>query len=136
MLGVCTLKLNYLYKLAEKKNITIDFVRIHRPAFCVRINGGYHIAVNHNLKNAHSEQTVVLAYELGHCYTNSLYPLECDTKVKLQKQKCAETWAIETLIKKEELVFAGNLNIHTTKELASFFHVTVPFMKKVIAHYK
>ena len=125
-----------LLRLAERGNITVDFAPLTRnKAFCITLGGKKYIAVDKSIPPESSEERVVLAHELGHLKTDSLYGKE-DTPLTCRRaERRADVWAIRSLVPLSRLREAIRRGDESVSELAERFSVTEEFMQKAIKYY-
>ena len=124
-----------MYKIAENEKIDIlNYNWTNTKARIFEINNKYYIALDSKQLVNSIEEKQILAEELGHYYTNSLYYLNSDNT---QKKKCeyrAMKWAYSVLIPlqklKEKLLQGFNLY-----ELADYFNVDCKYMIECINFY-
>ncbi len=124
-----------MYKIAENENIDIlNYSWTNTKARIFEIENNYYIALdNKNIKNS-IEEKEILAEELGHYYTNSLYYLNSDKVLKDKCEKRAIKWAYSVLIPlqklKEKIIQGFNLY-----DLADYFNVDIEYMINCIDFY-
>lgn len=75
------------------------------------------------------------AHELGHCVKGAFYNRYSPYDIVSRHEARADSWAIEELVPKEELLQALAENLDSIYLLAEHFGVTEDFMKKVCIHY-
>lgn len=124
-----------MYKIAEKEHIEVlNYKWINTKARIFELNNNYYIGLDDNQINTSIEEKEVLAEELGHYYTNTLYYLDSD---KILKDKCeyrAMKWAYFVLVplqKLKEKIKQG-LNLY---DLADYFDVDCKYMNDCIDFY-
>ncbi len=125
-----------LYKFAENSNVTVDFCNLpHTRAFCINIGGKKFIALDKSLAPESSEERVLLAHELGHLSTDTLYSPDTPDLYRKRYERKAEGWAISTLIPRSRLRNAIKNGLESVSALAEHFSVTEDFMQKAIKYY-
>ena len=67
------MELNKLYYIAEKENIDIIDFKMKNKAIIGCIGNNYTIGLNYSIIDNSNEEKTILAEELGHYYTNTLY---------------------------------------------------------------
>lgn len=125
-----------LYKIADREGIRVDFP--HMPnvkSACISLNGKNFIAIDKGVRYGSAEEKVKLAHEIGHCASNGFYSLGEVAKERKDKEKRADTWAIENLIPLSELEQAVKNGQEDISTLAEHFGVTVDFMQKALQYY-
>lgn len=98
-------------------------------------NGSCYIGIDPFALDSYSDEAVHLAHELGHCITGSFYNRYAACDVVEKHERRAEKWAIKKLIPKDELNSAFQHGIVEPWDLAEYFNVTVPFIKKAVSYY-
>lgn len=124
-----------MYKIAEKENIDIlNYNWTNSKAKIFEIDNSYYIALDSKQIDTSIEEKEILAEELGHYYTNSLYYLHSDN---VQKKKCelrAMKWAYSILVPfhilKEKIAQGYDLY-----DLADYFEVDCKYMIDCIDFY-
>ncbi|MBO7217964.1 MAG: ImmA/IrrE family metallo-endopeptidase [Clostridia bacterium] len=125
-----------LYKIAESERIAVDFADLpHTRAFCIKLGGRKFIAVDKNVRPESNEERVMLAHELGHIKTDSLYSPDIPTLYRKRFEKRADIWAIRKLIPLSSLRKAYKEGLESVHALADHFSVTEDFMQKAIKYY-
>lgn len=125
-----------LYKIADREGITVDFP--HMPnvkSVCISLNGKNFIAIDKEVRYGSAEEKVKLAHEIGHCASNGFYSVGEETKKREDKEKRAESWAIENLVPLSELEQAVKNGHEDLLALTEYFGVTVDFMQKALRYY-
>lgn len=131
-----------LYEIAEQENIPINFVDIMKSAVCSRDeDGNYHIFIKNNI-TLPSRLMEILAEELGHCVTQSLYqfcPKENYRLFKAAADKAeakAKIWAIEHLVPLDELEAALENNPDNLPNVVFELSIKYELLLKAIGHYR
>lgn len=124
-----------VYKIAENEKIDIlNYSWTNTKARIFEVDNNYYIALDNNQINNNIEEKEILAEELGHYYTNSLYCLNSD---KILKDKCehrALKWAYSVLVpftKLKEKIAQG-LDLY---DLIDYFDVDCKYMIDCINFY-
>ncbi len=124
-----------MYKIAENEHIEVlNYKWTNTKARIFELNNNYYIGLDNNQIDSNIEEKEVLAEELGHYYTNTLYFLDSD---KILKDKCeyrAMKWAYFVLVplqKLKEKIKQG-LNLY---DLADYFDVDCKYMNDCIDFY-
>lgn len=131
------MNLNNLYDLAEKEKIKIyDWHIEDADGIYINIDKINAIALNYDNLGTSLDEKCVLAEELGHYFTGSVYPLYCDDANYISRQEYkAKKITYNMLIPFEDLhraILKGKTSILS---LAEYFEVTSQFMSKCIAFY-
>ena len=125
-----------LYKIADREGITVDFP--HMPnvkSVCISLNGKNFIAIDKGVRYGSAEEKVKLAHEIGHCASNGFYSVGEEAKSREDKEKRADSWAIENLVPLSELEQAVKNGQEDVLALAEHFGVTSDFMQKALRYY-
>lgn len=124
-----------MYKIAENEHIDVlSYEWTNTKARIFELNNNYYIGLDNKQIHTSIEEKEVLAEELGHYYTNTLYFLDSD---KILKDKCeyrAMKWAYFVLVplqKLKEKIKQG-LNLY---DLADYFDVDCKYMNDCIDFY-
>lgn len=124
-----------LYDIAYKENIdVINYDKLDNEARIMEIDNSFCIFMNpRKIKNSIQEKEI-LAEELGHYFTDTLYS---PTASKLEKSKCeykARKWAIYKLIPFDDLrqKIKQGYNLY---DLAEYFDVEPIYMQNCIDLY-
>lgn len=128
----------FLYSLAEKDNIDVDCFELDEvESLSIPLAPGkYGIAINPMKLCSVADERVKLAHELGHCETGAFYNRYSCFDVRQKHENRADRWAIRQLISKDALSLAVRSGITELWELADYFQVTEPFMRKAVEYYK
>ncbi len=125
-----------LYKIAERSGIDIGFSELpHTKAFCIRVGDKKYIAVDKAVRSGSAEERVLLAHELGHLSTDSLYELGSPLLYRKRFELKADIWAIKTLVPHSLLKEAVRQGYESVASLAEHFSVTEDFMQRAIKYY-
>lgn len=131
-----------LYEIAEKDGIAINYINILKDAACSRdADGNYYIFIKSNI-TLPSRLMEILAEELGHCVTQSLYQLCPKENYRLLKaaadkaEAMAKSWAIEHLVPLDELENAIENNPDNLPNVAFELSVKYEILLKAIEHYR
>lgn len=93
------------------------------------------IAINSNIET-HAERICVLAEELGHYFTSYGDILDQSIITNKKQEKRARKWAVDRLIRVEDLIDAFNAGVQNRAELAEFLEVTEDFIEIALDHFK
>ncbi len=125
-----------LYKIAEGVGASVDFCDIpQNRAFCINLRGKKFIAVDKRVPPEGAEERVLLAHEIGHIKTNSLYTADTPPIYRRRLERSADVWAIKNLIPLPRLKTALKQGVEGVINLAEYFSVTEEFMQKAIKYY-
>lgn len=131
------MEINELYKIAEEKNIRVmDFPLPENKAVCIEVDDGCFVGVDPAVFASEREEKVVLAHELGHIETGSLYTVGSNSATRTKQEAKAEKWTINRLVPLDELKRAIKKGCCDVQSLAEHFEVTEKFMYDVILHYR
>lgn len=124
-----------LYKIADKEKIDIEnFKWTNVKARIFEYNSSYYIGLDNNQIDTSIEEKEILAEELGHYYTNSLYYLNSSKELKDKCELRAKKWAYSVLVplqKLQEKITQG-FNLY---DLADYFNVDIKYMIDCIDFY-
>lgn len=125
-----------LFCIAEKNGIIIDYCSIPKNiSLSAHTDEGDFILMDHSLIFDKAEENTCLAHEMGHCVNGAFYSPYSDLNVRKKYENCADKWAVEQLVPKEELEEAISEGCTEIWQLAERFNVTEPFIKKAICWY-
>ena len=129
--------LQQIYRLAERKNITVDrFALKNREALSImEDDGACFVAVDPEKIKSEADERTKLAHEVGHCVKGAFYNKYSSFDNRQKHENRADKWAIRKLIPATELddaVAAGHTQLW---DLADYFGVTEAFMRKAVSLY-
>lgn len=124
-----------MYKIAQNENIDIlDYNWNKVKARIFEIDNKYYIALDNDKITNSIEEKEILAEELGHYYSNSLYYINTDIVTKRKCELRARKWAYSVLIplqKLKEKIIQG-LDLY---DLADYFNVDIKYIIDCINFY-
>ena len=126
-----------LYQYAEQRDIEVDWFPLPvTPSLSVKLpDNSCAIGIDPWKMETLAEELVCLAHEAGHCETDSFYDPTTGLPVKQKMENRADRWAIRKLIPVGELDDAIARGYTELWELADYFGVTEPFMRKAVCLY-
>lgn len=129
--------LKQIYRTAEQENIVIDrFALSSREALSLMDeDGACFIAIDPGKILSEADERTKLSHELGHCITGAFYNEHSNFDCRQKHENRADKWAVLHLISADALddaVAAGHTEIW---DLAEFFGVTEPFMRKALCYH-
>ncbi|MBQ1186500.1 MAG: ImmA/IrrE family metallo-endopeptidase [Clostridia bacterium] len=125
---------NNLYNIAEQQGISVSFFPLKESrGLVLEDDGKFYIALHDGCSE--NDEKIILAHELGHCFSGGAYSLEDGSLIRVKLEKKAESWAIERLVPLFELKRAIKQGDEAISALADRFGVTEDFMQKVYKHY-
>lgn len=135
--------LEILYDKALESNIHIYNYRLSdtKKAACVAIPEHKTIALDKNALSSTAKETVVLAEEIGHYETCSLYLLKstCNTPLaclnQMKGEANAKRWAIKNVLPPEVIQKAIDSGCYNNYEMAEYCQVTVEFLRYAFDYY-
>ena len=131
------MELDELYMLANEKNIKVmDFSLPQNTAVTVSLGDGCFVGVDPEVFFSKRKEKVVLAHELGHIETGSLYSVDANNAERIKKETKKKKWTVETLIPLEKLKTAIEDGHGDVGALAEYFEVTEEFMLKALLYYR
>lgn len=123
-----------LYDLAESEDIDIISMPLrYAPAFIIEKKQGYSIALSHFESQA--EEMAMLAHELGHCLTGSIYDCTTPPELQLKYEHNADAWAINALCPLEKIQEAIREGYDSAWEIADYIGVPETLVKKALRYY-
>ena len=125
--------LTELYRIAEENHIEVDEFPMRRVA-AVSFPEGW-IALNPAKLSSPAEVKVCLAHELGHCQTGSFYSAGSACDVRGKNEAMADRWAYRRLVPRGELESAVRRGLTEPWELADYFDVPEPFLRRAMEYY-
>lgn len=129
--------LTELLRLAERRGIPVCRVRLPLTgSLCLQDESlCCYIGLDEDSIQTTAEQSVHLAHEVGHCVTGSFYNRYAPCDLRQKHENRADRWAIQRLIDPARLCDALDAGVTEPWELAEYFDVTEPFMRKALAYY-
>jgi Zn-dependent peptidase ImmA (M78 family) len=132
-----------LYHYAKKRNIQLlnrEFSST-KKAMCMKFDDNEVIILDLNKINSEAEELCLLAEELGHLQTESLYTMSqiCNAKFNnsiKDSEYRAEYWMIEKLIPINELHNTIKSGLYEISELAEYLELPGDLIEKAIRYYK
>ena len=126
-----------LYRRAEQLNIPVYHLPLPRTGSMSVMDEAGNCAIGMDLpgRRAEPEQKVRLAHELGHCATGSFYNRWSGCDVRRLHENRADRYAVRALIPVSELDEAVAEGYTEQWELADYFGVDVPFLRKALCLY-
>lgn len=126
-----------LYQEANTRGITVMVLDIPEiGSMCIQTESRCYIGMDYDVVEEEADRRVHLAHELGHCATGSFYNRWAARDIRQRHELRADKWAIEKLIPREELEAAVESGSREPWELAEYFGVTEPFIRKAVCWYK
>lgn len=126
-----------LFEIAKNSDINVEYCRVpENTSLSAPVLGKCYIAMDYSLINKPKDERVCLAHELGHCETKSFYSIYAKCDIRGRHEVRADRWAIRHLVPKDALGVAVRNGITELWELADYFQVTEPFMRKAVEYYK
>ena len=129
------MELNRLYHIAERENIDIFNFKMKNKAIIGCIDNNYTIGMNYSAINDSCEEKVILAEELGHYYTNTLYNSNYSNEEINKREFRAIKWAFKTLIPLNKLKQLYDKGCRYTYEFAEELGVTEDLIEKAYNYY-
>ncbi len=130
------MELDKLYDIVQKENISIIDFKMKNKAIIGCIDNSYSIGLNYsNIDNSNEEKTI-LAEELGHYYTNSLYNCATSLETIDKKEFRAKKWAFKTLVTSQKLNKLAEKGYQYSYEFAEELGVTEELVNSAYNYYK
>ena len=133
---ISKMNINKLYDIADKENIPVINFKMQNKAIIGQIGKEYCIGLNYSKIDNSCEEKEILAEELGHYYTGSLYNSSMPFETVSRCENRANKWAYNVLIPYGKLRKAILKGIDNLYYLAEYFDVTAEYMNKAIEFYK
>lgn len=130
------MELNKLYSIVDKENISIINHRMENKAIICEMDKEYYIGVNYSKLSNSREEKEVLAEELGHYYTNSLYDINSDEETIRKNEFRARKWAFTTLAPASALLKLQEEGCQYAYEFAEKLGVTENLIHSAYNYYK
>lgn len=126
-----------LYDLAQQKDIAVlDFSLEHSGSMSIMTEDGTcYIGLDPSLHDGGVQERVHLSHELGHCVTGSFYNIHAAIDCRQRHENRANKWAIRRLIPVSELDDAIAEGHTELWDLADWFGVTEPLIRKAVCLY-
>lgn len=126
-----------LFRLADESGITVEYCHIPlNKSMSVQDDEGDFVLMDYSLIDSGADERVHLGHEIGHSMTGSFYNPYSPLDVRQRHENRADKWAILKLVPKADLnraVADGHTEIW---DLAEYFNVTEPFMRKAAWWYQ
>lgn len=129
------MELKKLYNIAEKENINIIDFKMKNKAIIGCIDSNYTIGLNYSIIDNSNEEKTILAEELGHYYTNTLYSSSYSKEEISKREFRALKWAFKTLVPLKKLLQLYNNGYRYTYEFAEELGVTEDLIEKAYNYY-
>ena len=129
------MELNKLYDIAEKENINVVDFKMKNKAIIGCIDNNYTIGLNYSILSNSGEEKSILAEELGHYYTNTLYNCNYSSKEIEKREFRATKWAFKMLVPYSKLKELTNKGYKYYYEFAEELGVTEDLIKKACNYY-
>lgn len=129
------MELNKLYDIAEKENISVINFKMKNKAIIGCIGNNYNIGLNYSILGNSREEKTILAEELGHYYTNTLYNQNY-SDIEINKREFRATkWAFKTLVPYSKLLELKDEGCKYNYEFAEELGVTEDLIEKAYKYY-
>ena len=126
--------LDELYRYARARGMEVDDVRM-RALTAVSFPQGW-IAMDRAKIETGAEEKALLAHEVGHVETGAFYRAETPFETRARCERKADRRAAELLIPREALRRAVRQGVTEVWELAEYFGVPEPFVRRAIELYR
>lgn len=129
------MELKKLYEITERENIDVINFKMKNKAIIGCIGNNYSIGLNYSIIKDCSEEKTILAEELGHYYTNTLYNSNY-SDVEISKREFRATkWAFKTLVPYSKLQELREEGYKYNYEFAEELGVTEELIEKAYNYY-
>lgn len=129
---------NQICNIAESENVTIYALTLEKREALSMMDsdGNCYIAIDPLRVVSSADGKTKLAHELGHCVMGAFYNVYTTLDIRQKHENTADKWAIKKLIPEEELDAAVEEGCTEMWQLAEYFGVTEPFIRKAVSLYK
>lgn len=130
-------KLFMLYKAMYDEGIHLYDYRLEgEKAVTIAMEQQYGVFIDTRAIETVSEETTLIAHELGHCVTGSTHSVSSPLDLIEKHEYKADKYAVHTLITADELVEAIRAGYTETWQLAEYFGVTEAFIRRTTYIYQ
>lgn len=130
------MKLDKLYDIADRENITIIDFRMKNKAIIGKVDNKYCIGLNYQKIVNYREEKELLAEELGHYYYDSFYNSYSDISTIKQKEYRANKWKCTVLVSLNELKEAFKKGLNSLYEIADYLNLSESTVQFAYDYYK
>ena len=130
------MELNKLYDIANKENIPVIDFKMKNKAIIGCIDDSYTIGLNYSNIDNSSEEKTILAEELGHYFTSSLYDSNSSLETIGRKEFKSRKWAFKVLAPYKKLKELYEEGCRYTCEFAEELGVTEDLIERAYNYYK
>lgn len=129
------MELNDLEKLAERENIKVTNYKMKKKKSRIVNYGSPYIFMDYSKIDSQTEEKCILAEELGHYYTNTLYNHNYSNDEIRKREYRANKWALKTLIPYSKLKELYDKGIKYSYEFAEELGVSEALINKAYNYY-
>lgn len=124
-----------MYEYAQSMGIGVYDFRLpeSRAVTLWSDSGDCVIGIDNSRRYSRAELKTMLAHELGHCVTGTVYDSSGRMRGKCEAK--AEKWAIVNTLPYESIIDAYKQGARNESELAEFLEVSETFVRRAIAYY-
>lgn len=128
------MRLDSLYKIAEKQNIDIYATNLPltQSVSIMDDNLNCYIGIDYSLTKNSADEKTKLAHELGHCVKGAFYNRHSKLDLVSKHEYSADKWACENLLPKDEMLAAFKQGYVEVWQIAEYFEVTENLVKKAL----
>lgn len=130
------MEINKLYDVATKENISVIDFKMKNKAIIEEVDKRYYIGLNYSKISNSIEEKELLAEELGHYYTNTLYKYNYSNEEIRKREYRANKWAFKTLVPCSKLKELYDKGIEYSYEFAEELGVSENLINKACNYYK
>lgn len=130
------MELDKLYDVATNENIAVIDFKMKNKAIIAEIDERYYIGLNYSKICNSIEEKELLAEELGHYYTNTLYRHDYSNEEIRKREYRANKWALKTLVSCSKLKELYDKGARYTYEFAEELNVSEDLITKAYDYYK
>ena len=126
-----------LYELAEANNIRVDCYDLaENKSITIEDKNEFFVAINPFVLTSHQNEKMVLAHELGHCCTGSIYIRSASEVDRLKAEYWADKWIVKTLVPAAALMDAIHAGYTEVWDLAERFDVSEDLVRRAFDIYR
>lgn len=130
------MELNKLYDIATRENISVIDFKMKNKAIIEQIDKEYYIGLNYSKIDNSTEEKELLAEELGHYYTNTLYDTNYSDIEMNKREYRANKWALKTLVPFQKLKDLCDKGVIYSYEFAEELGVSEKLIDRAYNYYK
>ena len=120
--------------LSIPPGIDLDyFLFDHTESLSAPVGDRFVVAIDPTKIRSEADEKLKVAHEIGHCVTGSFYSPGEDYFLRQRYENRADRWAMKKLLPEEELKKAVAAGYSEPWQLAEYFGVPEPFIRRFFA---